>query len=216
MGLFGKKKIDPPRRGPEPIVADSAVLAQARHLLADFERSQTTRGTDEQTRAAVLAIARAGSLPGSPTWAPTDQAFMVAIGRHYAEHGDLGTERPWRWLAAVARSAADRGEYDLVARVALFATHWASVISPQLAASDEMELRLPKGVPDDSLGEILSTALRVLPGLAPTDVVVADPVEPRNSVNVGTVLVLCAREAKKDPSVLAPDVRDVAARLLPA
>lgn len=70
------------------------------------------------------------------------------MGRHYAEHGDFGTERPWRWLAAVARSATDRGEYDLVARVArvaLFVTHWASVISPQLAASDEMELRLPKG-----------------------------------------------------------------------
>lgn len=100
--------------------------------------------------------------------------------------------------------------------MALFATHWASVISPQLAASDEMELRLPKGVPDDSLGEILSTALRVLPGLAPTDVVVADPAEPRNSMNMGTVLVLCAREATRDPSVLAPDVRDVAARLLPA
>jgi hypothetical protein len=30
------------------------------------------------------------------------------------------------------------------------------------------------------------------------------------------VLVLCAIEAAKDPSVLAPDVRDVAARLLPA
>ena len=78
---------------PDHIVADSAELAKARDVLAAFERSQMTGGTDGEARAAVLGIARAGSLPEAPAWAevrarvqcPRHEGHLVAGGHRHAE-----------------------------------------------------------------------------------------------------------------------------------
>ena len=199
---------------PEPIVADSAELARLRELLADFERSQTTGGHDAMARAAIVAIARAGSLPGAPAWASTNDEFNVLAMRHMNEHGETGTERPWRWLAACAESAAERGDPGLVARIAFFTHFWLNALSPVITINDEMDMRLPRGVPDPMRGEIFSTALRVLPSVDPDRPVVVDRDNADNCISTGQVVRMCAVEASTGARGVTPEARAAAERVL--
>lgn len=200
--------------GPEPIVADSAELARVHELLADFERSQTTGGHDAMARAAIVAISRAGSLPGAPAWASTNEQFNVVAARHLMEHGDTGTDRPWRWLAACADSAAGRGDLDLVAHIAFFTHFWLNALSPVITINDEMDMRLPRGVPDPMRGEIFSTALRVLPAVDPDRPVVVDRGNAYNCISTGQVVRMCAVEASTGARGVTPEARAAADRVL--
>lgn len=214
MGLFSKRRPEPAAPVPDHIVADSAELAKARGVLADFERSQMTGGTDGQARAAVMQIARAGSLPDAPAWADSEREFNVRAMRAISARGDTGTQRVWSWLAAVSESAAMRGDHDLVARVTLFAAFWMTILSPNLTINDEMDMRLPRGAPDEPLGRLLSVGLWVLPTMDPQQLVVADHPGHQNSMTVHDVLVMCAVTARDSTARLDPDVSALPSRLL--
>jgi hypothetical protein len=184
MGWFNRPATVAAPVGPEPIVADSHELAHARELLRDFERSQTTGGTEASARAAILAISQAGS-----GW-------------------------PWQWLAAVTESAAARGDGDLVAHAAFFTLFWLRTLSPRINAKDERDMRLARGVPDPSRGEIVSAGLRVLPAMDPRLPVVVDHVNADDCISLGQVAIMCAIEARGDATAVGAAERATAERVL--
>jgi hypothetical protein len=70
-------------------------------------------------------------------------------------------DMPWRWLAAVASAAAQRGQAMLTSRIFGSGYLWNTQIAPNLQPTDILDLILPP-VPGDILTRLAATAL---PGL---------------------------------------------------
>jgi hypothetical protein len=119
IALFGKKKsrdqsIDANEPDWPNIEDDDLFLA--RQGMSHFEQA-CADGRD--IKAAVLEIATAGG------GLDLEQLVKIQMGG-----GDPPYDRPWWWLASVARAASNKMDLDLVAHIAFFAFYWA--ITPAL------------------------------------------------------------------------------------
>lgn len=157
MAFLGRRGRAREPEPPRPISATDEDLRRAPGLFRDFERSV---GNDPALRESILAIAMAGGAPSA------EQAITAA-----ARNADLGIDRPWRWLVAVAREARHRQDRDLLAHLAVFVGMWTSSYEPIFLVGDRMEVRLDKA-PAALLGEIYSIVLPELQQLDPGQVMV--------------------------------------------
>ena len=118
------------------------------------------------------------------------------------------------WLAAVAESAAERGNHRLAARCVGFTTWWLLVQTPQMSPAAEMAMRLPRGVPDEPCGRVLSVGLRVIPQLPPDELLIDDSPSHENTIAARDALRITAFCARNRTARLARDVAALPARIL--
>lgn len=196
MGLFGKrrdKRNDSHGSGrPRPISVNDADCAEVRRLLTDFEQAV---GQDAPVRRAANAIAKAGGY--------TSMVDLVTTG------GDV--HRPWRWLSAVARYAADSGDPVLVGRIWLFVSFWSDAVAPLLGPADWMDIGLDRA-PDEVQAEVAGYALINLAALDVTTKLVASST---GDVDVRTLLAASAdriRSLKAKGLPIDPSIVDRAGR----
>ena len=196
VGFFrSKRKADqqpaPRTTKPHVVTVGAADLAEADRLLAAFEQAVGSK-RDARVRGSVLALAEGGG-------APTDLQALDLL----RETGDAGLDRPWQWLAAVAREAERSGNHRLVGRVALFTVHFQASLAPRLQLADQMDMRL-SGAPASAVAEICTVALIALPQLEPEALAVdvgTDKVTNEQLMRMCAQLVL--RQAK---ALLTPEV----------
>lgn len=113
-----------------PVVGDTD-LAKASELITRFGLALDVGNED------VWNVCRAIALAGG---AQTEQETLklAYAGSRLANDPDL--DRPWRWLAAVAREARERDDPLLPAQVFVFLRVWAGIIAPTLALGDIQEI----------------------------------------------------------------------------
>jgi len=183
VGLFSRKARtkQPSATSAAPVIIGDEDLDRAGPLLRQFEQAM---GTDAPMRAAILAIAKAGGAPSM------EQALRAGM-----DTGFIDLNRPWRWLAALAREAQRREERELLAHLALFVAMWVKGYNLRLTLADRMDLRLDSP-PPELLGEIFSVALVEIAKLDP-DAIVVDHITGR--VTIQDLLLLCAVPALELP-----------------
>lgn len=199
MALFGRKS-QPASAAPAiGLAAPVAVLAgdvdRVRSLMAQFNQGV---GNGARLRSFGIDFNRAGGFI-------SDMNTMDAM-----QVNREATNRPWFWLAAVARAALAEGDRLLVAQVAYMTRYWDVEIAPQLGPADWFD-----GIVDTpserARAEIYSVAVEALPGLPADTEVMANTT---GSVSAAAVLVMSAGEALRVESFLAPEVVAVARRTL--
>jgi hypothetical protein len=208
MGIFSKKRATPAGEPPERITVTAGDLARADELLARFEHAQMN-GPQAAIDAAILAIARAGDVDGSPAWAEYEKEYFRRCIRNMSATGDSGISRPWRWLAAVAQEARRQGHHQLGAHLGLFTFFWVAVLSPPMNATDEMELRLPKQIAPGALAGILSAVLPLLAAMDQELYLVGNADNPDNAMQAKDVLYGCASLANQVSSLLDAESKEI-------
>jgi len=190
MVFQGKRKITPGHYQSvtlaRPIVVREGDLDRASHLLDLFSEGY---GTENGNRAFGIALNRCGrsvSEVNAPQAVPDAEAIA----------------RPWRWLAAVARTASAGGDRLLVARIAFAAGYWDTRVTPTLGLADFFE-GLVGGLSDDARGVLFSAAVRTLSEL-PNDTVVMTT-GTAGSVRLPEVLLLSARALLTVEQLADPD-----------
>ncbi|MGH3624309.1 MAG: hypothetical protein ACRDQ5_21400 [Sciscionella sp.] len=199
-----------------PVVVTEQDLAKAREILDRFSRAQSVN-SDSEACASLRALAQAGDIQGSPTWAHSDQRWFLLCTDNVAETGKMGTDRPWRWLTAVADQASAQGDYKLVGIISLFTVHWLTNLAPKLSMAAEAATRLAKDVDPSIRAELFSICLRALHKMNPDDYIIYDadnPNDPTKCITVRTVTFACAMEAAKVKDLLDSELATAITRLL--
>ena len=194
MALFGRKK----REQTEalavglagPVVVQEGDVEHVRQLMTQFNLAI---GSDAGIRKFGVDLNRAGGFISD-----------VNTVRAVQQLGPDALQRPWLWLAAVARQALAQGDRLLVAQIALMAQFWDQQIAPNFTAADAFD-GIVDTMKDPARAQLFSVALEALPAL-PADTVVME--NPTGTLRVGEVLILAYAEGLRvqelvDPSTLA-------------
>ena len=202
MALFGRKK----REQTEvlavglaaPVVVQEGDLEHVRQLMTQFNSAV---GSDASIRRFGVDLNRAGGFTSD-----------VNTVRAVQQLGPDALQRPWLWLAAVARQALAQGDRLLVAQVALMAQFWDQQIAPHFTAAEAFDGIVDR-MKDPARAQLFSVALEALLVL-PADTVVME--NPTGTLRAGDVLVLAYVEAQRveefvDPSTVA-NAREVLER----
>ncbi len=132
----------------DEFVITDADIARCAALLSAFDAafSDLDARDDLNIRLALRRIAEAGSGMPLSSWAP------------YTRGGMQASERAWRWLAACARAAVDRGDNVLLITVAEFAVVVNNLDPDPDAAGQAEEIGLLTA-PQAALTDILSSSV---------------------------------------------------------
>ncbi|MGC5028467.1 hypothetical protein [Micromonospora sp. DT229] len=167
MGIFRRRRQVPeqipelPPYPPPPPTLAPGDLAVAQQVVRAFLASL---GDDDRMSTAAAAVVQAG---GGVTGI---EELVRNVSRIY-ETGDLGFDRPWRWLAVVTAEARQLGDLVLVADIAYFVHLWDTRLRSRSASGEAMILL--QSPPPDAVREIYPIALAALAEVDP-DHVVAD------------------------------------------
>ncbi|GIJ79577.1 hypothetical protein SAMN05443287_10494 [Micromonospora phaseoli] len=177
MGIFGRKRkappAPPPGPPPPPTVAPGD-LEVARRVVRAF---LSALGDDELMQQAAQAVAQAGG--GVP-----DLETLLRNARQAHQTGDLGIDRPWRWLTAVTAEAQRLGDPQLVAEIGYFVLVWDAQLRGRISSGElGSMLQLP---PHDAVRDVYSTALFALAEVDPEQLI---------TDRTGTVTVASLRTA---------------------
>lgn len=154
MALF--KKNDPP---PTPRWRPKVDLTTARPVV--FALANAPVSNDGQVRSALADFRRLSERP----------PLEVAVGLIQNEPDVL--DRPWIWLAAVMRVAADSGDDHLCAAALFWSCYWTSDLVPRNNLGGFMDLELDP-ISDQRKTEILSVGVGAARRLPAEFVVVGD------------------------------------------
>ncbi|MBL6277870.1 hypothetical protein JMF97_17080 [Micromonospora fiedleri] len=167
MGIFRRRKQLPqqpppdlPYPPPPPTLAPGDLVA-ARQVVRAFLAGL---GDDDRMCTAGTAVVQAGG-------GVADLDQLMRNARLIHQTGDLGIDRPWRWLAVVTAEARQLGDLALVADIAHFVHLWDTRLRSRMASGElTMALQTP---PQDAVREIYAIAVAALAEVDP-DHVVAD------------------------------------------
>jgi hypothetical protein len=169
MGIFdglrrtregSKSRSGLPQKPIEITVADGD-LRRAEALLAQFNEA-AGRDDGPAVLAAGGAIARAGGYAG-----------LEDLFRRTAQNRNE-MDRPWLWLAAVLRRAADTDEVKIVALAYMFLEVWSGQVAPRMMPADIDEFGLG-GPPKEVQAEFATVALNCLVQHDPEQVISSSP-----------------------------------------
>ncbi|PZG24161.1 hypothetical protein C1I95_01225 [Micromonospora craterilacus] len=94
-----------------------------------------------------------------------DLETLLRHVRQVEQTGDLGIDRPWRWLAVVAAEAQRLGDHHLVADIGYFVFVWDTRLRSRIVAGEPISmLQLP---PVEAVRDVYSTALSALAEVDP-------------------------------------------------
>jgi hypothetical protein len=203
MGLFSNRgrvpASVPPREGlAAPVNVNEGDLDLVGELMTQFERAV---GSDAGLRALGLAVNRAGGFKSFE-----ESLRLVNLGLD----ANVLTDRPWRWLAAVARQASQAGDLLLVGQVALFTQFWSVQVAPNLRGPDWLD-GLISGPSDLARAEIFSLALHALPAIDRATIIAENHT---GTLRANDVLMLSAAQVSQLPNFVSRTTADLAQQIL--
>jgi hypothetical protein len=163
MAFF--KRNDPPEPNlPQPSHIDS-LLAPATaepgdgdkvSSLLDILDSAISRRSTDLTYDFGIALNRAGGFPNTSDMSKYEAAAVIL---EISQAGGPALQRPWLWLAAVARDALVQGDMELVRRISMSTWIWSVEFAPKLnmGAFFEGVVTTPAAA---SLAQIYTTMIR--------------------------------------------------------